>query len=375
MIILRYLAKEMAKTSAAVLLILLLVAILNKFSSLISKAALGESPVYLVGKLIFLHIPELLAFLMPLSLFLGILLALGKLYAEQEMTAYFSCGFSWKGLCWVGLFLGLMTLFCVAVLTLWGVPAAQNAKEAILAGQKASVGIQSLSPGKFHQVPGKQMVFYVESKSDKPEKKNELEKIFISEEGLNAAALAMPKVIMTALQGNVIEKQGFWYLELQKGHQYKVVPGEKTVEVLHFEKYGKLLDSDPLPTSAQYHRNTPTRLLWSSGLLSYIAELQWRLSVPLTAPILAIWGLCLSKVSPRQGRFGKILPAIVIFISYFQLLSLSKRWIISGVLPPIIGLWWVHCLFAGIGIAWLLHQSGCFYIFYQYKSREKYAKK
>lgn len=368
MIILRYLAKEMVKTSAAVLLILLLVAILNKFSSLISKAALGEIPPDLLLELILLHIPELLAFLMPLSLFLGTLLALGKLYAEQEMTAYFACGFGWNGLVRIVSLVGFLTYLGVAVLTLWVIPVTQNAKESIVVGQKTSVTLQSLSAGKFHQVPHKPMVFYFESKADA---NNELEKLFMAEDipSPNVSDNQVsPKTIITAQKGKVIEKKGFWYLELQKGHQYKGSPGEKNIEILHFEKYGKLLDSEPIATGALYHRNTPTYMLFGSTVSSYIAELQWRFSVPLTAPILAIWGLCLARVSPRQGRFGKILPAILVFITYFQLLSLSKRWIISGVLPDIIGLWWVHIIFGGAGIAWLLHESG-------YWQRKSYAKK
>lgn len=364
MIILRYLAKEMVKTSAAVLLILLLVAILNKFSSLITKAALGEIPPYLVFELIILHIPELLAFLMPLSLFLGMLLALGKLYAEQEMTAYFACGFGWNALIRICSVVSLTTFVLVALLTLWVVPIAQNAKESIMIGQKISVALQSLSPGKFHQVPGRQMVFYFESKS---EQNKELEKIFMSDEVISASPDVSPKSIITAQQGKVIEKESFRYLELQKGHQYKGVPGDKSFEILHFEKYGRLLDADPIATAGEYHRNMPTIKLINMKTPSYIAELQWRFSIPLTAPVLAIWGLCLSKVSPRQGRFGKILPAILVFIVYFQLLSASKRWIVAEKIPDFIGLWWVHIVFGGLGLILLLQQSG-------YWHRKSYAK-
>lgn len=356
----------MVKTSAAVLLILLLVAILNKFSSLITKAALGEIPPYLVFELILLHIPELLAFLMPLSLFLGMLLALGKLYAEQEMTAYFACGFGWNALVRICLIVSLTTFILVALLTLWIVPITQNAKESIMIGQKVSVALQSLSPGKFHQVPGRAMVFYFESKS---EQNKELEKIFISDEVVNASsdAEASPKSIITAQQGKVIDKDSFRYLELQKGHQYKGSPGDKSFEILHFEKYGRLLDADPVATAGEYHRNMPTLKLMNMKTSSYIAELQWRFSIPLSAPILAIWGLCLSKVSPRQGRFGKILPGIFVFIVYFQLLSASKRWIAAEKIPDFIGLWWVHIIFGTVGLIWLLQQSG-------YWHRKSYAK-
>jgi len=90
--------------------------------------------------------------------------------------------------------------------------------------------------------------------------------------------------------------------------------------------------------------------------------LQWRLSIPLAAVLLALLAVPLSYTSPRQGRFGKIAIAILIYIPYANLLVLARKWIASGVLPSWVGLWPVHiAVFALIvfllvrrqGLAWL----------------------
>jgi len=58
----------------------------------------------------------------------------------------------------------------------------------------------------------------------------------------------------------------------------------------------------------------------------------------------------LSKVNPRQGRFAKLAPAVLLYIIYFALLLASRDWLADGVLPAVVGLWWVHILFLGLGI-------------------------
>ena len=55
-------------------------------------------------------------------------------------------------------------------------------------------------------------------------------------------------------------------------------------------------------------------------------------------------------MNPRQGRFAKLAPAVFIYIIYFALLLASRDWVADGILPAVIGLWWVHILFLGIGI-------------------------
>jgi lipopolysaccharide export system permease protein len=74
------------------------------------------------------------------------------------------------------------------------------------------------------------------------------------------------------------------------------------------------------------------------------AELQWRIGVPLSTIILAIFAVPLSRSQPRSGRYGRLAVGLLVFIIYFNLLSAAKAWVEKGELDPALGLWWVHGL-------------------------------
>jgi len=99
-------------------------------------------------------------------------------------------------------------------------------------------------------------------------------------------------------------------------------------------------------------RAMTTSALWHSTETSHSAELQWRISLVLIIPILTLMAVPLSRVSPRQGRFAKMVPAVFLYILYFGLLLVSRDLLAAGDIPAFLGLWWVHGLFAFLG--WLL---------------------
>ncbi|HEY0960827.1 MAG TPA: LptF/LptG family permease, partial [Pseudomonadales bacterium] len=82
-----------------------------------------------------------------------------------------------------------------------------------------------------------------------------------------------------------------------------------------------------------------------------VAELQWRLSLVVLIPVLALLAVPLSRVSPREGRFARIVPAILVYIAYFALLLAARDRLADGELPPVVGLWWIHLLFLAGGWA------------------------
>jgi lipopolysaccharide export system permease protein len=64
----------------------------------------------------------------------------------------------------------------------------------------------------------------------------------------------------------------------------------------------------------------------------------------------------LSKVNPRQGRFGKLFPAILMYLGYFLLLMAARRALEDGKIPTGLGLWWVHGIILFIGAILLSRQ-------------------
>ena len=90
--------------------------------------------------------------------------------------------------------------------------------------------------------------------------------------------------------------------------------------------------------------------LIESNLPTHIAELQWRLSMIFLVPILSLIAIPMSRVNPRQGRYAKLIPAILLYSSYFILLQYSRDRVAQGNSDPGVGMIWVHLLFLVLAI-------------------------
>jgi lipopolysaccharide export system permease protein len=78
-----------------------------------------------------------------------------------------------------------------------------------------------------------------------------------------------------------------------------------------------------------------------------------RASIPVMALVLMWLAVPLSRLRPRQGRFGKLGVAILIYFLYSLLLDASRTWVESSNIPAFLGPWWVHLLALSLG-TWLL---------------------
>jgi lipopolysaccharide export system permease protein len=66
--------------------------------------------------------------------------------------------------------------------------------------------------------------------------------------------------------------------------------------------------------------------------------------MPVSAIVLLILAVPLSRSSPRQGRYGKLVIAVLLFVIYYNLMGVAEAWLKNGVVPPVIGMWWVAAL-------------------------------
>ncbi len=143
---------------------------------------------------------------------------------------------------------------------------------------------------------------------------------------------------------------GSRYLVLNQGFRYEGQPGSADFRTISYDTYGVLLPKPEVQTEVSDREAMPTLQLLREQGLDERAELQWRIAIPLLVPIVAFFAVPLARVNPRQGRFLKLLPAILLYMAYLALLISARGWIESGKLPPALGLWWVHGLFLLIGV-------------------------
>lgn len=350
MIIDRYITKEILATAAAVTGVLVLIAMSNRFVAYLAKAAVGQMPAGLILQVMGLYIPEFIVLLAPLGLFIGILLAHGRMHADSEMTILLTSGFSWAKLLTNALKLAWIISLMSLVLTLWLVPKLVEQREEMFAQGEAAGIMQAITPGQFQTFNDGQVVFYVEDLQHD----NKLAKIFIADQ-----SSAEQATTITA-QFGYLEKTADdqkYFLILKDGHRYTGKPGAANYTVVDFIEYGREIKLETAATQ-DIDRMKPSSQLWHSRNSNDQAELQWRLSMPLSALILTLIAVPMARVSPRQGRFAKFLPALVIYIGYYNLMSMAKRLLGSGSLPSIVGMWWVHALFLLLGMVILAQTSG-----------------
>ena len=100
-----------------------------------------------------------------------------------------------------------------------------------------------------------------------------------------------------------------------------------------------------------------TKELWQSDDPEHKAELDWRITLPVSTLIIVMMALPLSQTTPRGGRYSKLALGILLYLIYSNLLGIGKAWISKGVVPYWIGTSWVHVL-GVITLYILLRYSG-----------------
>lgn len=339
----RYLAKEVLVSTFGVTLILLLVILSSRFVSYLGLATEGKMTFGFLFTILGYHIPYFVQIILPIAFFLSLLLTFGRLYIENEMSVLFSSGISKFKLAGYTLGIAALVVAMSTVLNLWLTPTSEYHAEKAADEQGQLSTFSFLIPGRF-QGNG-QRITYIDSFTPKEGWMND---IFLSDfVRENGQAVPIQMFASYAEEIKMDSKGGQNYLVFKNGVRYEGIPGTGAYRVTTFDTYAMRMKSaskksitDPTTRSTLY--------LLSSTELQDQAELQWRISLVIMIPILSIIGLSLSQVNPRQGRFFKMLPAILLMILYMALLIWGKTAIGKGKIPDYLGLWWIHGIFFSI---------------------------
>lgn len=341
-IINQYLAREVYTSMLVVIVVLLAIFLSHQFVRFMHMAAAGTLPGHGIRILLLLQLPILSAILLPVSLFLAILLAYGRLYADSEMTVLVACGVSPLRLLKTTFAFSTVVMILVALLSLWINPRVYNYSDRILSGAISQTALDLVKPNSFTPMIKDKLIFYVDAAS---QNKEQFSQVFVAEqpdmnnpEDKTNLSLVMAK---SAYQ-KVDQKTGDLYIILTDGYRYVGTPGQKDYEMMKYDEYAVRVQQD-IASGKTDASSKPTFELWHERHDKLAAaELQWRISLPLLALILTLLGTPLSKIRPRHGRYAKLIPAILLYITYANFLFLAKAWMKSGVLPPALGMWWVH---------------------------------
>lgn len=346
MIISRYLTKEVLQALIGLTLILLLIFLSQQLVRFLSYAASGKIAVNILFQLLGYETPFLLAVLLPLGLYLGVLLVYGRLYSENELRVMHACGLSLQRLTGITMTIALSVMAAVLILTLWINPyLAEKKQESLERGSGLDSMINVLMPGRFQVSPDGKRVVYVEAISRNHQQAKQL---FIADEGKNVTEQnAYPWVVLSAERGYQVEDPQTHdrFMIATDGYRYEGVPGQNDYRIMQFKKYAVRAPDANTNGLRQIQEAIPTlTLLRTYQQPNSASELQWRLSLPLSVLILALLAVKLSQVRPGQGRYLMLLPAILIYVVYINLLFAARNMVEQSMVPVSVGIWWVHVL-------------------------------
>lgn len=345
----RYVFRETAQTWFAVTGVLLLVLLTDQFARVLDDAAGAELPKDAIFAVMGLSSIQYLTILIPVAIFLAIILALARMYKDSEMAALMACGVGNVALYRPVLVLAAVLAGLVGWLSLQAGPYAQREVIKIFEAAKQTADLGMLEPGRFNSFGKQQAVVYAERVAED----GRLQNVFVQ---LRRGDEVTVVVAAEAWQRNDLDT-GRKVLTFIDGERYEGVPGSQEFQIMRFAEHGIPFEvSTSRPGDVSPEAQSVSELLATPGPVS-MAELQWRVSVPVTLLILCLIAVPLSRTQPRQGRYGNVAFAVLIYIIYSNLLGAAKVWLEKEVLPPWLGLWWVHALFVLLALAMLQYQN------------------
>lgn len=353
-IVSRYLARETLLTWAAVTAVLMLILMSNRFALLLGDAAAGRLPRDAVFALLGLASVNYFIVVIPVALFLAVMLALGRLYRDSEMTTLAACGVGPGQIYRPLLLLALCLALLLAWLSLSVAPWAARGTHLIKSSAEHNAQVGSFQSGSFKTDSDGRGVLYAGAVGGGGRL---LYDVFM--EGAAQGADSDRLDVVTAASGErqIDDVTGAGMLVLKDGYRYEGVPGERDFRIVRFAEHGVRV-KPAAPSPGQGYDVYPTRALLGLRDPEAASELEWRVSVPVSALLLVFLAVPLARTSPRQGRYGRLFAAIMVYVIFSNLVGVARVWLQKGVVPAAIGIWWVHAAFLLAACLLLLRQYG-----------------
>lgn len=346
-----YLMREISSIFLLGLIIFTLVLLMGRMVKLMEMVVANGVPVVEVLRLIGYLLPSFLLLTIPMALLLAVLLAFGRLSADNEITVFKSSGLSLAALlppvliCAVSAC--LLTLFVSLVAVPWGNTGFKQFSIEIARTYSAAAIKERIFRD---DLPG--IVMYVDQYD---EQSHQMSRVMIQDERDPARPLtifARNGVISSddsAGTMRILLRNGSIHTQDSKGGYRLIAFGDyllttamgRTAPLVRSEQdlgVGELL---PLTRAANVTPQARNKAL---------AELHSRFAFPVAALVFAILALPLGISNRRSGKGAGFTASILVLLVYYVLLSFLRTLAEKGSFPPALALWLPNLLFLGVGL-------------------------
>ena len=331
MIIRRYLVKQVVSNSLVVIGLLTLIMMGGRLIKYFGVAAQGRLDAGILFSIIGYRLPEFLTLIFPLGFFIGLMLVFGRLYVDHEMAVLNGSGVSRHQLARMLIPLTLVFMLLQGVLMLWMSPWGLRQFEQLTTSQAVRTGFDLVRPKEF--ISSGPYTIYA---GDLSEDRRNLKDIFFYQ---RAEKEGKPDVMILAKEATRVEVANDTanVVDLVQGRRYEIYPGQPKYTQAEFQSYRLRLENDKEAKfeSSEVEALTTSKLWQNRNDPIVASELGWRMFVPLVMIVALGLAVALSEVSPRQGRYLKLFPALLIFASLIVAMMAIK----TRVSKQEIGMW------------------------------------
>lgn len=334
------LVREFASTGLLVSSILLGIVVFTQLIRFLGESVSGLLAVEGVMAMLGFSALNYLPVLLSISLFLSILLTLTRCYRDSEMVVWFSSGIGLTR--WIRPVLGyaipvvLLIALMSLVLSPWALSKADEYKRRL----DSRDDVAAATPGAFRESKHADRVFFLEEVDTE---KRRVRNIFV-------------RSVQNGREGTMVAKEGYQetapngdrFLVMLNGARYEGVPGQADFRMIEFDRYAMRIEPAELRQEVPNLKAYSTLYLIQNPTTWNLSELEWRIGLPLSALILAMLAIPLSYVNPRTGRSFNLIIAIMLYMFYNNMISLSNSWVGRGIISPATGMLVIHALMAAV---------------------------
>ncbi len=330
----------------------ILVAIFASYTAAryLADAAYGLLAADTIISFVLLRVAIALEVLLPTTLYLSVVLALGRMYADSEMTALSASGVGITRILRAIFVLALLIAAVVGSISLYVRPWAYEKFYWLMAQAKADFDITRMEGGNFYEIGEGNRIFFAEQIN---RQQKYAERVFIHTERGDSLQVIYAKQAYQQTD----EASGYKVLVFLSGYLYEFSRSGDGGQIIRFQQSTLSLRPEEITVLEYKIKGASNEHLARSSSSADMAELQWRLATPITTVLFALLGVPLSRTDPRQGKYAKVVAAVLIYALYYNLSAVAKRWVEQAVVGFIPGIFWVQALLAGLLLALFLIPS------------------
>ncbi len=335
MIINRYLVRELSKPLVAILAILVALFASYSATGFLSDAVQGLLPTSAILELVGLKILISLEVLIPASLYVSVMLSFARLHGESEFAAMFALRVTPATMIRAVLTLSGCLAVLVAGLSLFVRPWAYQRLHEISGHSTALLDVNAMEAGSFYVGRHGTRVIFLGHRAGPGAAARD---VF-----LRLQRKGRTEIIFARLADKATDSSPD--IHLTDAHIYELDRGpgrpDEIVEAQGLVVSPDRPDDEPIGYSSVA---ASSARLAASTANEDNAELQWRLSTPLSTLLLGLLGIPLSRTKPRQNKYSKFGRALLIYFGYYLLCTSARTWVQHGAIDKFPGIWWAPVL-------------------------------